>query len=168
MLEVDRAIEDGSQGDEPALVELALAVERLLGGADELAVAQVVGNGFAELDDQERYDYRAADADGVVLAVRKKDNDPFGDLTFWSGALDAHLRRQGSQAVDTKPIESADGVAGRQLRFQRDLHGRTHAFWVTVFVTDAAVITVEAGGDEAFFADKEKSIVAAIRSVEAS
>ena len=125
-------------------------------------------DGFAELDDQARYDYRAADADGVVLAVRKEANDPTGDLTFWSGALDAHLRRQGYTAVDSQPLDSADGVPGRQLRYQRDLGGRKHAFWVTVFVTDDAVVTVEAGGDEAFFADKEKSIVAAIRSIEAS
>ena len=125
-------------------------------------------DGFAELDDQERYDYRATNAEGVVLGVRKKDNDPTGDLSFWAGALDAHLRRQGYEAVDTKPIESADGIDGRQLRFERQHNGRAHAFWVTVFVTEDAVVTVEAGGDEAFFKEKEKAIVAAIRSIAVS
>ncbi len=51
-------------------------------------------DGFAVLED-ERYDYRASSAEGVVLAVRDNKNDPQGDLDFWSGALHAHLERRG-------------------------------------------------------------------------
>ena len=121
-------------------------------------------DGFAELDD-ERYDYRATNAEGVVLGVRKKANEPQGDLTFWSGAVDAHLRRQGYAAVKHVDLESASGIRGKQLRYERHLGGRAHAYWITVFVTDASVITVEAGGDEAFFEGKKTAVEKAIRSL---
>lgn len=121
-------------------------------------------DGFAELDD-ERFDYRATNAEGVVLGVRKKPNAPQGDLTFWAGAVDAHLRRQGYAPVKHVDLESASGVRGKQLRYGRHVAGRDHAYWVTVFVTEGAVVTVEAGGDEAFFDDEERAIDKAIRSL---
>ena len=71
------------------------------------AVAEIEG------DD---YDYRAANAEGVVLAVRRNDNDPQGDLTFWSGALDAHLQRKGYTPEKTTEVHSADGITGKQVR----------------------------------------------------
>jgi hypothetical protein len=120
--------------------------------------------GFAELEDQETFDYRAANSQGVVLAVRREPNRPFGDLTFWSGAIDAHLRRGGyvvKEAVDV----SAGGLKGRQLRCQIERAGREHAFWVTVFVTEDRVITVEAGGDVEYFDQAKEAINKAIGSL---
>lgn len=122
-------------------------------------------DGFAELEDQEAYDYRATNAEGVVLAVRREDNKPFGDLSFWSGALDAHLRRSGYTAVEAKPVEAPDGLKGTQLRYNIERSGRTHAFWLTVFVTADEVITIEAGGDVAFFEGVEKSVTQAIATL---
>ena len=112
--------------------------------------------GFAELEDQERYDYRATTSRGVVLAVRREANDPSGDLTFWSGALDAHLRRQGYKATTASDVKSSDGVKGRQIRYTIKRKGRPHSFWMTVFVTADEVITVESGGD-AHFLEKRKA-----------
>ncbi len=123
-------------------------------------------DGFAELEEQERYDYRATNAEGVVLGVRRKDNDPQGDLAFWSGALDAHLRRGGYEAIEAHDVTSKDGIKGRQVRYHRQHQGRQHHYWVTVFVTTDKVVTVEAGGDQAFFADQEKAIQRAIKGLE--
>jgi len=123
-------------------------------------------DGFAELEEQERYDYRATNAEGVVLGVRRKANDPQGDLAFWSGALDAHLRRSGYEAVVAKEVSSKDGIKGRQIRYHRNHQGRQHHYWVTVFVTPEQVVTVEAGGDEAFFGEQEKAIQRAIKGLE--
>lgn len=125
-------------------------------------------DGFAQLEDQERYDYRATNAEGVVLGVRRKDNDPQGDLAFWSGAVDAHLRRGGYEAVEEHQVTTKNGVEGRQIRYHRNHQGRQHHYWVTVFVTGDAVYTVEAGGDEAFFADQEKAILRALKGLELS
>lgn len=123
-------------------------------------------DGFAELEEQERYDYRATNAEGVVLGVRRKKNDPQGDLAFWSGALDAHLRRSGYEAVEAVDVTSRDGIKGKQIRYHRNHQGRQHHYWVTVFVTGDQVVTVEAGGDEAFFGHQEKAIQRAIKGLE--
>jgi hypothetical protein len=125
-------------------------------------------DGFAPLEDQKAYDYRATDAEGVVLGVREKANEPRGDLGFWSTALDAQMRRRGYTAESAKAVESADGVTGKQIRYSVEKNGRKHAYWITVFVTEDRVVTVEAGGDQAFFAEKEKPIQRAIASVQAS
>ena len=119
-------------------------------------------DGFAELDDQDEYGYRATNAEGVVLAVRREANEPYGDLSFWSGALDAHLRRSGYTAVATESVQAAAGMTGKQLRYKKQRDGREHIFWLTVFVTESEVITIEAGGDVAFFGNVEKSVSRAI------
>lgn len=121
--------------------------------------------GFAELPDQEDYGYRAADAAGVVLAVRHEENAPFGDLAFWSGAIDAHLRRDGYVADQALDVKSADGVPGRQIRYHRVQQGRKYVFWATVFVTDDSVVTIETGGDGDHFDERVEAVTAAIRSV---
>lgn len=121
--------------------------------------------GFAELEDQDDFAYRATSAEGVVIAVRREDNRPYGDLGFWSGAVDSHLRRQGYVARHVADVKSADGVAGRQVRYGRSQGGRDHAFWATVFVTDDLVIIVEAGGDQSYFEQREQELGAAIASL---
>ena len=125
-------------------------------------------DGFAELEKQKRYEYRAANAQGVVLAVRREANEPRGDLAFWSGAVDAQLRRAGYTALSANEVETATGVTGRQIRYKIVRHNREHAFWVSVFVLENAVITVEVGGDHAFFDQLEKPIEAAIQSLRLS
>lgn len=121
--------------------------------------------GFAELDDQDSYGYRATSPEGVVLAVRREDNAPYGDLSFWSGALDAHLRRAGYKAVELVEVKSSDGVTGRQIHYTRSHEGRQHAFWVTVFVTAEHVTTVETGGDSEYFGDRREALDKAISSL---
>ena len=122
--------------------------------------------GFAELEGQKDYGYRATTAEGVVLAVRKKQNRPFGDLGFWAGAVDAHVRRLGYSAIEGRDVKSADGVEGKQVRYNASFEGRPHAFWATVFVTDSAVVTVETGGDAEFFQPATASVETAIASIE--
>lgn len=124
--------------------------------------------GFAELEDQELYGYRATTAEGVVVAVRKEDNNPYGDLSFWSGAVDAQLRRMGYVATEAVEVKTKDGLEGRQIRYDRQHQGRRNIFWVTVFVTDDAVVTVEAGGDAEYFEKLEKAVSEAISSLEIS
>ena len=50
-------------------------------------------------------------------------------------------------------------------RYTIERSGREHAFWLTVFVTDQEVITIEAGGDVAFFGGVEKSVTQAIATL---
>lgn len=122
--------------------------------------------GFVRLQDP-GYDYRATTAEGVVIAVRELDNEPRGDLAFWSGALQARLSRSYT-ASSVQAVESAAGWPGRQLRFTATRGGRPHGYWATVFVHEDKVYLVEAGGDQAWFAEREEEVMEAILSLEPS
>jgi hypothetical protein len=103
--------------------------------------------GFVELEDQNAYDYRATTADGLVIAVREIDNDPKGEMAFWLRAVENHMRQRGGYALlGTHDVKSADGVAGKQLRFGHDEEATPHLYYVTVFVTDDSILLFEAGG----------------------
>ncbi len=119
------------------------------------SVALQTPPGFAELPKQKEYLYRAASADGVVLAVRVEDNKPTGNLDFWSEALDRQL--QGANyKPDGKPedVKSATGIPGRRMKYTRENQGRIYRYWVSVFVTESRVFCVEAGGDQDRFKGK--------------
>src|SRR3954468_10793229 len=105
-------------------------------------------SGFAVLEKQEEYVYRATTADGVVLAVRAELNQPRGNLDFWSDVVDRQLRGQGYLA-EGAPVEvrTAFGLPGRQIRYLRDENGRSSRFWAVVFVTGSRVWVIEAGGE---------------------
>jgi len=122
-------------------------------------------HGFAVIEPGEGYRFRAVSPDGVVVAVRREANDPKGDLAFWSGALDAKLRRDGYRALEARDVE-AKGMKGKQLRYAIDRGGREHSYWVSVFVTPTAVVTVEAGGDHELFARESEALLRAIATLD--
>jgi hypothetical protein len=123
--------------------------------------------GFAELDEGS-YSYRATSAEGVVIAVRREDNDPQGNLAFWSAAVDYELRRKGYAAVSSKSVKSASGVPGKQIRYSATRDGRPNVLWATVYVTGGHVTVVEAGGDEAHFETVEADVEKAIGALDVS
>ncbi len=107
---------------------------------------------FVALDDASSsargYAMRATSADGVVLAVRTIDNDHHGSGEFWVQAIRNRLRRdQGYALTGESDVSAASGEHGHQMRFGHDdANGRPYVYWVTVFVTDARIYVVEAGG----------------------
>jgi len=106
-------------------------------------------SGFAELEDQQEYVYRAATADGVALSVRAEKNQPHGNLDFWALALDGQLRRVGyAPEGPAAEVHTQSGLSGRETRYTRVENGRKYRFWLAVFVTERRVWVVEAGGDE--------------------
>lgn len=124
-------------------------------------------DGFAQLEGQKSYDWRAASAQGVVLAVRTEKNEPRANVDFWADAIDLRLRRAGYGAEARKDVTSANGVAGKQLRFSRVEAQRTYRYWLTVFVTQDRVYVVEAGGDKDSFDPAEKTVERAVLTVRA-
>lgn len=120
--------------------------------------------GFARVDG--RHDVRIASPEGVAIAVNvHRNRSPRGDLAFWAGAVSARVRSlYGS--VEESAIVSDAGVEGVQLRARTTRNGRPHQYWTAVFVDGRSVVTVEAGGDDAFFGPQVEAIEEAIRSVE--
>lgn len=103
--------------------------------------------GFVELEHQDRYDYRATSADGLVIGVRELKNDPRGELAFWSRAVENQLRMRGGYALlDTRDVKSKDGVAGKEFHFGHDEGKTPHLYFVTVFVTKKRIQVLEIGG----------------------
>lgn len=140
------------------------ALVALLGGCATSSLA--TPSGFAEHHQRRAYDFRASDGEGVVIAVRSEKNRPRGDLQYWSSTLDVQLRNAGYEAREAVELKSADGHAGRQLRYVLHHDGRELMFWVSVFVTERRVVVVEAGGDALFFEAKIEQVEAAIGSLQ--
>jgi len=109
--------------------------------------------GFVELDEQGSYDQRATTPDGLVLAGREIENDPEGDLAFWSRAVENQMRLRGGYALlGKRPVRTASGRVGEELRFGHDEGNRPHLYYVALFVTegtfwsDGTIYLIEAGG----------------------
>ncbi len=119
---------------------------------------------FVVLDDHRgAYDFRAVDADGVVMAVREVDNNPRGTLYFWEKAVKNRLRTIGGYALaEEKDVHAAGGQRGRQLRFGRDQNGHPYVYWLTLFVTHDRVYVVEAGGRQDNFQPVQAKVERAI------
>jgi hypothetical protein len=134
--------------------------------------------GFVELDEEySAYDYRATNADGVVLAVRELEHEPQGELAFWIKAIENRMRERGGYALlETKPAESADGVSGLLLKFGLDVQaegappaaGKPHIYELAVFVTPEKLFLVEAGGTQELLTAQQGGIDAALRSFRTS
>jgi hypothetical protein len=124
-------------------------------------------SGFAVLEDQKEYVYRATSAEGVVLGVRAEKNEPRGNIDFWTDALDRQLRRAGYVAEgDMKEVHTRTGLTGREVKYTRVESGRKYRFWMTVFVTDKRVWVVEVGGDADRFKEKmQLGVQQAIESI---
>lgn len=104
--------------------------------------------GFVTLDEEDtNYDYRATTADGLVLAVREIEHDPKGDMAFWLKAIENEVRRRGGYAhLETKDVQTRQGLKGKQMRFGHDESNHPHLYVITLFVTDAHIYLLEAGG----------------------
>ncbi|MGK4007093.1 serine/threonine protein kinase [Sorangium sp. So ce1036] len=122
--------------------------------------------GFVDLGD--RYgenEYRATTAEGLVLAIRAFENDPEGDLAFWSRVVEKRLREGGGYALLGKSdVKSRNGLPGVQLRFGHDEGKEAHLYYLTVFVDDDHVFLHEAGGKKDLVERHQQQIDWSIRN----
>lgn len=121
--------------------------------------------GFATLDSNDDYSYRAMNAQGVVLGVRTEDNDVKASVDFWAEALDLRLRNSGYAFLSKDSPRSRGGLQGRQLRYEVVRDGRTQSYWLTVFTTEKRVYVVEAAGDKEVFDGAAPMVESAIEGL---
>ena len=146
----------------PVHFGLGLILAALVAGC---SVSITTSRGFVELKHQAEYDYRATSADGLVIGVRELDNDPRGELQFWTRAIENQLRRQGGYALlETRDVKSKDNVPGKQLRFGHDEGKTPHLYQVTVFVTDSTIALLEVGGTKELVTAHAAEVDAAVGS----
>ncbi|HEX6274983.1 MAG TPA: serine/threonine protein kinase [Polyangiaceae bacterium] len=128
--------------------------------------------GFVDLDEHGTYDQRATTADGLVLAGREIENDPEGDLAFWSHAIENQIRsRAGYALLEKRKVTTSKGYEGEVLRFGHDEGNTPHLYTVALFVTpgtfweDGTIYLLEAGGPKTLVERNARSIEWAIRNV---
>lgn len=104
--------------------------------------------GFVELEHQEpSYDYRAASADGVVIAVRQIEHKPKGDQSFWVQAIRNRMREKAGYALlRSSEVTTKSGLKGTKLEFGHDENAQTMLYTVTLFVTEDYIFLLEFGG----------------------
>ena len=111
--------------------------------------------GLVELDDQERYSFRAIAPEGVVVGVKVVDIGDKGDLAFWTRATTLRIRQlDGYAMLGEGQVKSRDGTPGRELRFGHDEAGKPYLYTLRVYVKPKAglfasgsrLFLVESGG----------------------
>jgi hypothetical protein len=123
-------------------------------------------SGFATLDSDDAYSYRATNAQGVVLGVRTEDNDVKANVNFWADALDLRLKNQGyAPLAQPSDARTRGGLRGRQMRYEVTREGRTEHYWLTIFATEKKVYVVEAAGDKEVFDSASPLVESAIESL---
>lgn len=122
--------------------------------------------GFVDLGDRYGDDeYRATTAEGLVIGIRAFENDPKGDLAFWSRVIEKRLREGGGYALLGKTdVKARNGLPGVQLRFGHDEGKEAHLYYLTVFVNDDRVFLHETGGAKALVERHQQQIDWAIRN----
>jgi hypothetical protein len=147
----------GSFGALPLLAALALA-----GCGHPFVPATPAG--FVDLGD--RYpdgEYRATTADGVVIGIRAWKNDPKGELSFWSRALELRMREMGGYALlDKQDVAALGGLRGVVMRLGHDEGKTPYLYVVALFVSEKKVYVVEAGGTKDEMTKQEPQIKWAI------
>jgi hypothetical protein len=129
-----------------ALACLLLALPALAGCGHPFNAATPPG--FVDLGDRYRHgEYRAANADGAVLRVRRFDNDPRGEIGFWARVIERSLREtHGYALLDKRAVASRDGLTGVEMRFGHDEGRQPYLYRLVLFVTDDRIYLLEAGG----------------------
>jgi hypothetical protein len=150
------------------VAQVTLGFTLLLGTAACHGARLETPNGFATLDEDGAYSYRATSAKGVVLATRTEKNEVKANTDFWAETLDAKLRDRGYVADGTRSVKTGKGLTGTQLRYTTTKNGREHRYWVTVFATTKKVFVVEAAGDKEPFDTALASVDRAIASLDAT
>ncbi len=149
--------------------QITLAFTLLVGTAACHGARLETPAGFATLDEDGAYSYRATSAKGVVLATRTEKNDVKANTEFWADTLDAKLKDRGYVADGgTRSVRTSNGLTGTQLRYTTTKNGREHRYWVTVFATAKRVFVVEAAGDKEPFDKALASVDHAISTLDAT
>jgi hypothetical protein len=105
-------------------------------------------SGFVDLGSRYGSDEsRATTPDGAVFGVRAFDNDPKGDVTFWTKAVENRLRDLGGYAIlGKRAVVTQEGIEGTELRFGHDEGTRPYAYVVTLLVTPQKLFLIESAG----------------------
>ena len=105
-----------------------------------------VPDGYVALDEDDLGDdiaQKLISADGAMVIVRERENDPYGTLEFWSEALEREITEGRGYELVTKESLSAGGVPGQVLEFKGAYQEKIYLYHVALFATEDSIVTVE-------------------------
>lgn len=149
------------------LTKLVLVLVALSTSACGLGFKATAPAGFVKLDSEYTdYDFRATNADGLVMGVRELEHDPKGEAAFWLKAIKNKMRTQAGYALlGEEAVTTSSGLKGTQLRFGHDQDGNNpHLYFITLIVTPKKLFLLEAGGTKKLMTENKAKVNAAIQA----
>jgi hypothetical protein len=126
----------------PWISQLSAATTTLTDGLGDFELT--LPPAFVLFDEDKQY--RAQAADTAIIRVARLDNEPRGDATFWSDAVQREMQGRGEKLVESK---IAGSVAYRLYR-NDDLRPRYYLVGVAVAVDALFVIEVFLPNEESY------------------
>jgi hypothetical protein len=117
-------------------------------------------------DTRSGYDYRAITPDGVVLAIRRFENDPKASIAYWSEAVQQRLRANGSYRVDSeRDLSNHQGIPGHELTLKLGEGAAEQIYRVSLIEHGKWIYVLESGGSSAKVAQRTAAIDQAVQGI---
>ncbi len=133
------------------------------------ATAVQVPSNFVSLDEDDLYNQmtnKSVSADGAIIVVRERDNEPEGNLDFWSDALSDEIENgRGYTLLGKEEVRSQAGYQGVVMQFASTYNGTAYRYNVALFVIDDLIVTVETTAPKAKFETHKEAFENAVRSL---
>jgi len=127
----------------------------------------VVPEGFVEQKDS-TFAFKAVAPDGTTIAVRQRQNEEKGSLSFWSEVFKREMvEGKGYRLVDTRDVTSSNGIAGQHFVFEVAVEDTPYTYWLALFVSERTITTFEAGTPSADLERHEVAFKTALEGVKA-
>jgi hypothetical protein len=112
------------------------------------------------------FKYRAISSDEVTIALKKRRNDPKGDVSFWAKVLKEKVPVvYGYTFSKDEDITTGAGIKGKILEFEVQQDEGKYVYMLGVFVKGKKMWLFEAGGREEAYKSHREAILQAIKSM---
>jgi len=112
------------------------------------------------------FGYRAISSDEVTIAVKKRKNDPKGDVKFWAKVLKEKVPVVYAYTfTKDEDVKTGQGIEGKLLEFEVQQDDGKFTYMLGVFVKGKKLWLFEVGGKEEATKAHRGDILQAIKSM---
>lgn len=124
--------------------------------------------GYAETDRTGDYSYKAISTDANIITVKVVDNqdEKQGTLDYWATASRKQMTLSRGYELKEEGTFSCDQGPGRWFLFSRLLNGQPYLYLLGLVVDDDDIYVLESGGEEEYFKDDVKKVIAAFATLD--
>ncbi|HBS06879.1 MAG TPA: hypothetical protein DEA96_18055 [Leptospiraceae bacterium] len=110
--------------------------------------------------------YHLVSPDAVRVRVYKTENQPRGNLSTLTSAVELHFKSLGYEVLRNEAIETNNGLQGRLFITSVMTMNGEYRYLASFFPVEDDVLIVEAGGRKDDFAAYEKDLISQIRTLQ--